>query len=206
MSSLDRYARLQTLGRPVLTTGEAGAVWEASLPTAAHTLARLAATGLVTKLRHGVWQVVSGPPDPATVLPVLTNPYPAYISGWSALATHGMVDQIPRSVFAVSLDRTKTIETTSERFEVHHIHPDLFGGFEGSTGTRAGMATPAKALFDTVYLFSARNGHVTLPEIELPSHFNVDEIAVWIAAIPSARLRTMTEANLTRIVGLTRNA
>lgn len=200
MSAVDRLARLQALGRPALSTGEAAVAWDSSLPAASKMLSRLAAGGLVTKVRSGIWHVGADTPDPAAVLPVLTAPYPSYISGWSALSRHQMIEQIPRGVFAVSLDRPKVVETTHGRYEIHRIHPRLFGGFDGATGTRAGVATPAKALFDVVYLFSARQGDVTLPELELPESFDHDELQEWVAKVPAARLRTLTAANLDRIV------
>ena len=200
MRAIDRYACIQALGRPVVTTGEAAVAWDTSLPVAARSLARLATSGLVAKIRHGIWQIGPDAPDPAVVLLVLTNPYPSYISGWSAMARHGMISQIPRGEFAVSLDRAKNIETTVGRYEIHHIHPDLFGGFEGGSGIHAGIATPENALFDTVYLFSARSGQVTLPEIELPDGFNINDVRRWVDAVPSARLRTMTAKSLARIV------
>lgn len=200
MRSTDRYARLLALGRPVVTTGEAAVAWESSLPIAARSLARLASSGLVTKIRHGIWQIGREVPDPAAVLPVITNPYPSYISGWTALAHHGMIEQIPRAVFAASLGRARTVATAFGEYEIHHIHPDLFGGFEGGSGVRAGVATPEKALFDTVYLFSTRSGHTTLPELELPDDFDDSELQRWIETVPSARLRTMTAGSLARLV------
>ena len=201
MRAVDRYSRLLAFGKPVVTTGEAAAVWRTSLPTAAGALGRLANSGLVVKIHHGIFQIGAETPDPAVVLGVLTNPYPSYISGWSALSRHGMIEQIPRAVFATSLDRAKTIETRFGRYEIHHIHPDLFGGFDDASGIRSGLATPEKALFDMVYLLSTRNGHVSLPELELPSDFNASELRRWVEAVPSTRLRTMTAHNLARLVG-----
>ncbi len=200
MSTADRYHQLLRVGRPVVTTHDAAAAWRSSLPVASKTLARLADTGLITKVRHGIWHVGTGRPDAAVVLPVLTNPYPSYISGWSALSRHGMIEQIPRSIFAVSLDKAKTFDTAFDRYEIHHLHPDLFGGFAGGDGLRAGVATPAKALFDTVYLLSTRNGQVTLPELELPEDFDNEELDYWTEAVPSRRLRTLTSGNLRRLV------
>ena len=43
-------------------------------------------------------------------------------------------------------------------------------------GSRAGTATAEKALFDTVYLFIARTGHGSLPEIEVPDDFDVQAL------------------------------
>jgi predicted transcriptional regulator of viral defense system len=201
MRTIDRYSHLQALGRPVLTTAEAAVAWATSLATAARSLSRLADAGLVTKVRHGIWQVGSGTPEPALLLPVLTSPYPSYISGWSALWRHGMIEQIPRSIFAVSLDRARTVNTGFGTYDLHHIHPALFGGFVDASGLRAGVATAEKALFDTVYLFAARHGSVTLPELELPDGFDASALHHWITQIPSARLRTMTAKNLDRMVG-----
>lgn len=200
MSTIDRYQRLESLARPVLTTGEAAVAWEISLPTAAKVLARLAASGLVVKIRQGIWQIGSGRIDPTLVLPVLTNPFPSYVSGWSALSHHGMIEQIPRGIFAASLDRPKRLETRIGQFQIHHLHPNLFGGFEGATGRRAGIARSEKALFDTVYLYSVRLGKVTLPELELPQDFDSRELERWVEAIPSIRLRTMTAKSLDRLV------
>ena len=200
MSAAHRFQQLQSIGRPVVTTHDAAAAWRSSLPVASKTLARLADTGLITKIRHGLWHVGTGRPDPDAVLPALTNPYPSYISGWSALSHHGMIEQIPRAIFAVSLDKAKTFDTAFDRYEIHHLHPDLFGGFTGGNGLRAGVATPAKALFDTVYLLSTRTGLVTLPELEVPEGFDHEELAHWCELVPSRRLRTLTSGNLSRLV------
>jgi hypothetical protein len=98
------------------------------------------------------------------------------------------------------LDRAKTIDTELGQFQIHHIHTNLFGGFVGETGSRAGTARPEKALFDTVYLFSVRQGKVTMPELELPEDFDAQELQRWIEAIPSGRLQTMTAKSLARLV------
>jgi predicted transcriptional regulator of viral defense system len=200
MRATDAYARLQALGQPVLTTRDAAVVWGTSLPTAVRTLTRLVKSGLVVKIRQGIWQLGRVPADATFVLPVLTNPYPSYVSGWSALSHHGMIEQIPRGIFAVSLDRPKTVDTELGQFEIHHMHHDLFGGFEGETGIQAGIARPEKALFDTVYLFSVRLGKVTLPELELPEGFDTEELQRWVEAIPTNRLQTMTSFSLARLV------
>lgn len=200
MRATEAYSMLESLGRPVLTTRDAAVAWETSLPTAANLLARLTKAGLVTKVRRGIWQVGRETIDPTYVLPVITDPYPSYISGWSALFRHGMIEQIPSSVFAVSLDHAKSIDTQIGRFDIHHVQPALFGGFEGQSGIKSGTARPEKALFDTVYLFSVRQGSVTLPELELPEDFDEAELYAWVDAVSSERLRTIISRSLTRLV------
>lgn len=198
MRTSERYARLEALGRPVITTAEVAVVWGSSVNTATVALARLADAGLVRRVRHGIWKVGPGAVDPRDVLPVLTHPYPSYVSLWSALFEHGMIEQIPTSLYAASLDRSRTVPTSGGEFSLHHIHPELFGGIEGQTGTRAGTATPEKALFDTVYLLSARGGSVTLPEVELSEGFAEADLWRWVERVPSTRLHTMVEHGLRR--------
>lgn len=204
MRSSEAYARLQALHQPVLTNGEIAAAWGTSESATTHALRRLEEDRLVKRLRHGIWAVPrewGGAIDPLDVLPVLTRPYPSYGSMWTALAIHGMIEQIPRSFFGVSLNRARNVTTTIGDFRVHAIHPDLFGGTRGATGSRAGMATPEKALFDTVYVLAAhRGGHVSLPELTLSDDFDRSSLREWIERIPTARLRTITTRQLERVL------
>lgn len=198
----EAYARLQALHRPVLTNGEIAAAWGASESATTHALIRLEQDRLVRRLRHGVWAVPKewgGTVDPLDALPVLTRPYPSYASMWTVLAAHGMIEQIPRSFFAVSLDRARHIPTTIGEFRVHAIHPALFGGMTDATGSLAGTAVPEKALFDTVYILAAhRAGHVSLPELTLTDGFDRSVLWEWVERIPTPRLRTITTRELER--------
>jgi predicted transcriptional regulator of viral defense system len=100
-------------------------------------LARLSRPGLVQRLRAGIWKIGPAAVSADVVLPVLTRPYPSYISLWSALFDHGMLDQVPRSVYAASLARPQAIKTSVCEYRAHHVHPDFFGGFEGQTAVKA---------------------------------------------------------------------
>ncbi len=200
MRTAQLYATLEQLERPVVTTREASVAWSLDPSATTHALTRLAAVGLVKRLRHGVWQIGSGKIDPLLVLPVLTQPYPSYVSLWSALFGHGMIEQIPRSVYAVSLGGARSVKTEAGEFRIHHVSPDLYGGAEGGASLRAGTATPEKALFDTVYLLSARSGTVSLPELELPDGFDATKDWWWVDRIPADRLRTMVSRELDRIL------
>lgn len=202
MRTTEAYSRLLSLDRPVFTTDEAAVAWDMKLPAAAQALRRLLEDDLIQRLRHGVWSLGTGQVNSLDVLPVLTRPDPSYLSSWSALFAHGMIEQVPRSVHAVSLDRTKVVTVAGAEFQNHHIHPDLFGGYAGSTGVRAGTATPEKAIFDTVYLLGARSATVSLPELELPHQLDEAEVWCWAEHIHSARLRTIVSRQLDRALNL----
>lgn len=195
MRPTEAYARLQGLHRPVFANDEAGAVLRLEKSGVSHALADLARDGLVVKLRQGLWAIpdsYGGRVDPLNVLPMLTRPYPSYASLWTALAAHDMIEQIPRANYAVSVDRAREIPTSIGVFRTQRIAASLFGGFDGATEVRAGVATPEKALFDTVYLLIARTGRGSVPEIEFPDGFDENILYSWVQRIGSARWKTLT--------------
>jgi predicted transcriptional regulator of viral defense system len=194
----DAIANLRRLNRPVLETGEVVARLDVPRPRASQMLKEMDKAGLVTKLRHGLWLLDSNL-DPFAVAPYLTAPYPAYISFSSALGRHGMIEQIPRQIFVATLDRPSKIETPVGTYSIHHLAPEVFGGFEGSARTGY-LATPEKALFDAVYLPSARQRNAYLPELELPATFNADAAFAWTDAIGAGWLRTKVRQALERLI------
>lgn len=200
MKSTEALSALRRVGKPVVSTREAALVGDLSPVAMSQTLRRLAESGLVTCVSKGVWNVGEGQATYEEVLPVLTNPYPSYLSLWTALFRHGMIEQIPRSVSAVTLGRSKRISTTLGLFDIHHIPLELYGDVQGETGVSAGIARPEKALFDTVYFLSNRCADVTLPELELPEGFSSEVVNGWVEKIVSRRLQTLTRNNLERVL------
>lgn len=189
MRLTDAYGDLRRMDRPVLTSGEAAARWKASRRTTGHRLKTMEEAGLVRRLRPGLWAL---DPDirPFAVVPYLTAPYPAYVSLWSALAHHGLIEQVPRRVSVVSLSHPRKIETAIATFDVHQLTPGLFGGYAGSE--RGGyVACAEKAVFDTVYVRAAAGGRAYFPELHLPRNFDRRELRRWADRIESPRLRTL---------------
>ena len=133
--------------------------------------------------------------DPFAVGPYLTAPRPAYVSLWSALARHGMIEQIPRSISLVSLDRARRIPTAFGVYEVHKVVPELFTGYS-SEAEGVYLALPEKALFDLAYVRSAHGRTPYLPELTLPSRINRKLFREWGDRIASQRLRTLVSRRL----------
>jgi len=106
-----------------------------------------------------------------------------------------MIEQIPRQVFVASLARTQRITTPLGTFSIHHLAPELFTGFE-ILPAGGYMATPEKALFDTVYLRAAAGGRLSLPEVELPATFRREKLAEWRDLVARPRLRTLVARGL----------
>lgn len=198
MRTADAYADLLSAGRPVITTSEAAARMKTSAGNAGRRLKRMEEAGLVRRVRQGLW-ALDLEIEPFALAPYLTAPHPAYVSMFSALARHDMIEQIPRQVSVASLDRARRIVTTEGVFEIHHLAPEVFGGFTGRV--KAGyIATPEKALFDTVYVRSASGSVAHFTELTLPPGFDPGEIDFWTGRISGRRLKTLVSRRLDEVL------
>jgi predicted transcriptional regulator of viral defense system len=185
---------LRGLDRPIVRTEEAAAVLGISGSNASHLLASLQAAGSVLRIAPGRWSMARQP-SPNLVASWLTDPYPSYVSLYTALSRRGLITQIPRTIYVVSLARTKTIKTPVGTYSVHRLPPELFGGYEERNGER--MATPEKAVFDTLYLARARGRRFShLTEIELPAGFRPEVLSEWAAKIGDPRVRSFVQARI----------
>jgi len=196
--------QLRSLRVPAVTTADASAALGMSVEAASHALRRLAAAGLVTPVRKGLWALRESP-DALSLADYVTMPYPSYVSLQSALYLHGMIDQIPAATYLVSLARSARVRTKVGTYSVHHVAPELFGGavLDPRTGVR--LASPEKALVDFLYLSTTRSRlFARLPELELPASFSARAARHWAARIPSQRMRTIVERELDRLLGAKR--
>jgi len=198
MSASSDLASLRALGRPLVTTRDAAVRLGHTESAASHVLRRLADAGVIRPVRRGLW-AIEPDVDPMQIVPWVTAPYPSYVSLWSALHAQGMLSQIPRETHVVSVGRSQRVETPQGIFVVHHMAPEVFGGYETSED-RVALATPAKAVFDLAYL-SATHGRRFrhLPEVQLGRSYRGREARSWVSKIPSARLRAITLERLKKI-------
>lgn len=194
MKTTDALGDLLRLGQPIIETREAAVRLGVSAGRASQILRSSAEAGLIGRLRQGLW-LLDREFDPFAVPHYLTAPFPAYVSFWSALARHGMIEQVPKSIFVASLDRTRRVETSIAAYSIHHLAPELFDGYSGSDQTGY-IASPEKALFDTIYLQAPRGGGIFLPELEFPEEFDIGKLDEWTIRIARPRLRTMVSRGI----------
>ncbi len=199
MTPTDALAILRRLGVPAVDTADAAAALGLTTAAASQTLTRLAKAGWVRRVRHGTWWLEDAL-DTLRLPEYLSAPLPAYVSLQTALHRRGLIEQIPEIVYAVSLARTQKVTTNVGTFSLHHMAPEVFGGFE-EIDRGAKIATAEKALFDFAYLSSGRSRLFTsLPELELPRGFKRKELTRWLAKIPSERSRTLTVQKLDELL------
>lgn len=200
MNATQALGQLRAFGLPIIETREAATLLRTSLSNASRLLRAMSQVGLVRRIRQGLW-ALDPAISPLVAAPYLTAPYPAYVSLWSALAHHDMIEQIPARTYATSLHRTEQIATGLGPYSIHHLAPEVFGGFEGDP-EHGYMATAEKALFDTLYIRAPRGHRVHLPELSLPIGFRPNELDAWAARITTPRLRTIVLREIERALAL----
>ena len=125
MKLADVLTHLQEIKQPVLRTADAMACLDLDKAHASKTLARLADSGHIIRIKRGLW-VFPVELEPMTLAEYLTAPFPGYISLQSALYYHGMISQIPVITYSISPARTHVYETPLGIYSIHHGHHSFF--------------------------------------------------------------------------------
>jgi predicted transcriptional regulator of viral defense system len=188
MNQIEALRRLQQLKAPVFETRDASALLSVTPANANMILRRLADQNLVTHLARGKW--LMGTTLARFALPeLLSAPYPAYVSMQSALFHHGLIEQIPAVIYAVTLGKPRRVKTPLGVVSFHRMPPELFQGFEVQADG-AKVATAEKALFDTLYLAPARSRlFARLPELDIPRLFRWQNLRDLATAVKFPRRR-----------------
>ncbi len=202
MNTAKALGLLRDLGTPALSTSDAAARLGLSVAAASKTLRRLEAAGLAVAVRRGVW-TLHRDVEPLALVEYVSAPHPAYVSLQTSLHLHGMIEQIPAVVYAVTLGRSRRVRTAHGTISFHRIAPSFFGGFEVSRASGAKIASAEKALLDVCYLSGGRSRPFsTLPELTLPRGFRRSAARRWIARIASARLRTLVTRRFAQLTAV----
>jgi predicted transcriptional regulator of viral defense system len=198
------HARLRELGVATFTTNDAAAALRIDGNHASQILQRLARTRHVVRLARGRWAL----PErvQAFMLPeALTAPKPSYVSLYSALHHHGLIEQIPEVVYAITLAPTRRIETPLGTVSLHQVVPEFFFGYEVEPRTGVKIATAEKALLDVLYLRQARShAFRALPEMELPASFDIKRARAIARKISFAPRRKFVADQLERTLSRAR--
>lgn len=198
MNQIEALRRIEGLGVEALTTRDASALLGVNPANAHMILRRLQQQGFLAHLARGRWALARK--LKRALLPEhLATPDPAYLSLQSALFHHGLVEQIPAVLYAVTLGRARRVVTPSATVSFHHLPPELFTGFERMSDG-ANMATPEKALFDLLYLGPGRSRlFAQLPELHITSAFNWNEVKRIAARVKAESRRSYILSRATHL-------
>lgn len=101
----------------------------------------------------------------------------SYVSLEAALAHYGLIPEWVPTVTSVTTGRPGRWENPLGRYEFRHLKADLFFGYrlvEVSSGQRAFMAAPEKALLDLAYLHPGADSPAYLRELRLQNLEQLD--------------------------------
>lgn len=189
MNQIEALQRLRMLATPAVETRDVAALLQVSASNATTILRRLAAEGMVVHLSRGRW-LVNQKIDRLALPELMSAPHPAYISLQSALFHHGVIEQIPSILYAVTPARPRRLRTPMGTISFHRMPPQLFKGFELSTASDAKIATPEKALFDLIYLAPGKSRvFSSLPELTIPRRFQWQRLKEYAELVKSSGRR-----------------
>jgi predicted transcriptional regulator of viral defense system len=189
MNQIEALQRLQALATPVVESRDISALLQVSTSNATTILRRLAQKGMIVHLSRGRW-LVNEKIDRLALPELISAPYPAYTSLQSALFHHGLIEQIPSVVYAVTPARPRRLQTPAGTISFHRIPPELFKGFEISPRSDAKIATPEKALFDLFYLAPGRSRvFSSQPEVSIPRGFQWKRLTEYMRLVKSSARR-----------------
>ncbi|MBI4061537.1 MAG: type IV toxin-antitoxin system AbiEi family antitoxin domain-containing protein [Elusimicrobia bacterium] len=155
MTALSPIGLIQKHGLRVFTTADFITLSGLAAAAATHALSRLAAQGLIARIKRGVWASrLAADLNAYEAVAYLRAPWPAYISLYSALADYGIVEEIPHVVYGVSPAPPKRYQTAIGDFSIHHLPARLIWGYRVARPGKTSylLAEPEKAFLDTVYL------------------------------------------------------
>jgi predicted transcriptional regulator of viral defense system len=200
MRSLNFYTMIKSLNLPAFSTEQISAYVGISNRDGYKLLIKLKEQGIVYHLRRGLWALVETA-DPHVLVDYLTYPTPCYLSLQSALYYHQMIDQIPSTIYAVSLARTRQYITPIGIYSIHHIDEKLFYDFDFVGENQVRIATPEKALFDFFYLKPTKT-HLfyALPELTTPPDFQWKKLQDFTLKIKNLSRRQMVQTTIERAI------
>ena len=171
---------LNTEGFIIFTTREFANRAGISLSAAAKRLSRLSDKEFLTRITKGVWGNTDHPYfHPLSCVHYLLGKEQGYVSFLTALHLHGVVSQIPKSMQVASTGRGRSLDSPIGLYEFFQIKPELMKQGTEWSETRLPylIATPEKALLDTLYLATRKNRRFSrLPEVDvMQSGFRVKE-------------------------------
>ncbi|MGE0581022.1 MAG: hypothetical protein AB7P31_02620 [Steroidobacteraceae bacterium] len=185
MNQIEALQRLRTLATPAVESRHVAALLQVTASNATTILRRLAAEGMITHVSRGRW-LVNQKIDRLALPGLISAPCPAYVSLQSALFHHGLIEQIPSILYAVTPGRPRRLQTPMATISFHRMPPVLFKGFELSSASDAKIATPEKALFDLIYLAPGRSRVFSkLPELTIPRRFQWRRLKEYTALVQS---------------------
>jgi predicted transcriptional regulator of viral defense system len=158
------------LGAPAFFTSAMAGACGMTTSATSRLLTRLAHQAALVRVTRGVWANTQHPNfTPYGLTPYLLAGEMGYVSFLSALQRHGVISQIPTSIYVATTGHARIVESPVGTFRFVGIKPIYMQhGVTWLDGSLSyGLAIAEKALIDCLYVSTRRgNQFKHLPEIE----------------------------------------
>lgn len=125
----------------------------------------LIGAGVLARMIKGFYYLASSKPTDFELANVLYRP--SYISLESALNYYGILVQSPQQITSVTTKLTRNIENAGKTFSYSHLIQKYFNGYQTVDGFL--IATPEKALVDTMFFAALGKASFSVGELQLQS-------------------------------------
>src|SRR5476651_2674386 len=120
MNQTEALQKIQKLGVSAFETRDISALLRVTPANASVLLSRLASRGFVCRLSRGRWSI-GVQPNREHLAEQIAAPSPAYVSLQSALFRHGLIEQVPDVIYAITLGRARRVRTPSGTVSLHRM-------------------------------------------------------------------------------------
>ena len=126
-------------------------------------ISRLVERGLLKRIKKGVYYLEGREPDSFEIANVLYEP--SYLSLETALNYYGILVQTPYIIFSITTKRAKRVIFNNIEYHYLQINRKYFKGYTKEKNFL--IATPEKALVDTLYFMALGKTKVDIDELNL---------------------------------------
>lgn len=151
--------------------------------------------GILTRIMKGYFMLAANRPSNLAIANVLYRP--SYISLETALNYYGMLIQVPQQVTSVTTNMSKERYVEETPFTYAHLDKRYFTGYQRVESFL--IATPEKALVDTVYFVAQRRRMTDLSELQL-DQIDFDQVRAFADSIANRAFRNAMDRFLTTYV------
>lgn len=150
MSNIKLLQKLKSFDRSYFTVADLEKILDMDRNSLYVTLSRLVKSGVLIRLKRGVYQPTFRTPELEKVANELY--YPSYLSFESALSRYGILSQIPYTLTFATTRNSKKLQLTDREIEYRKLKKDYFFGYTLENGLY--IAEPEKATLDQLYMIS----------------------------------------------------
>jgi len=193
MKKLKALQTLQVSGKKVFTSADLQKILQTKSDAYSYIVAgKLVKEGVLERVSKGYYILTSNRPSDFEIANALYRP--SYVSLDSALNYYGILVQSPQQITSVTTKRATAIKNGGKTFSFVQISPGYFSDYQIVDNFL--IATPEKALVDTMFTVALGRASLSVEELNLQS---IDRNKVKELA---AKIRNKAFKNYYKIVKL----